>query len=87
MVLSKKEMLLLEEAILAGKDIREIEEIAKHADWVEEWRDKYEITPENIKLILRNEISNVFVKVLECAGVYKRTEEGMNAFKRFISSL
>lgn len=83
----KKEMLLLEEAILAGKDIREIEEIAKHADWVEEWRDKYEITPENIKLILRNEISNVFVKVLECAGVYKRTEEGMNAFKRFISSL
>lgn len=29
----------------------------------------------------------VFVKVLGCAGVYKRTEEGQVAFKRFIGSL
>ena len=83
----KQEMLLLEEAILTGKDIRAIDEIEKHADWVEEWCGNYEITAENINQILKDEIANVFVEVLKCAGVYKRTEEGMRAFKRFVSSL
>ena len=83
----KKEMLLLEDAILAGKDIRAIEEIEKHADWVDEWYGKYEITPNNINQIIKDEIANVFVEVLECAGVYKRTEAGQNAFKKFVSTL
>ena len=83
----EKEMLQLEEAMLAGKDIRTVEEIAKHADWVDEWRGKYEISADNIHQILKAEVANVFVEVLECAGVYKRTEEGMNAFKRFIAAL
>ena len=83
----KKEMNLLEDAILTGKDLREMEEIEKHADWVEAWRGKYEITAENVKQILKDEIAKVFVEVLECAGVYKRTEEGMKAFKRFVFSL
>ena len=32
-------------------------------------------------------IGIVFTKVLEDAGVYKRTEEGKAAFKRFVKSL
>ena len=83
----KKEMQILSEAILEGKDIRAIEEIEKHADWVEEWRDNYDITVDNINQILKDEIAKVFVQVLECAGVYKRTEAGQNAFKRFTSTL
>ena len=83
----KKEMQILADAILSGQDIRAIEEIEKHADWVEEWLDTYDITSENVNQILRDEIAKVFVKVLECAGVYKRTEDGMKAFKRFISVL
>ena len=83
----KKEMIQLEEAMIAGKDIRTIEEISKHADWVDEWRDKYELSADNINQILKAEVANVFVEVLECAGVYKRTEEGINAFKRFIAAL
>ena len=83
----KKEMQILSEAILEGKDIRGIEEIEKHADWVEEWRNNYDITVDNINQILKDEIAKVFVQVLECAGVYKRTESGQNAFKRFISTL
>ena len=83
----KKEMQILSEAILEGKDIRGIEEIEKHADWVEEWRNNYDITEDNINQILKDEIAKVFVQVLECAGVYKRTEAGQNAFKRFISTL
>lgn len=83
----KKEMSILADAIVAEKDIRTIKEIEKHADWVEQWRESYEITSENINHILKDEIANVFVQVLECAGVYKRTEKGQDAFRRFISIL
>lgn len=38
-------------------------------------------------LIIQKEIGIVFAKVLEDAGVYKRTDEGKSAFKRFIESL
>ena len=37
---------------------------------------KYEITGSNIHSIVQKEIGIVFTKVLEDAGVYKRTEEG-----------
>ena len=83
----KKEMDVLAEAIVAGKDLRTIEETSKHADWVEEWKDNYQITSENIKGILQDEVGKVFAKVLECAGVYKRDEQGVLAFKRFLSVL
>lgn len=75
------------EAILNGENIRENETIKSHADWVEAWRDCYAITAENISDILHKEIAECFVQVLECAGVYKRNEAGMAAFKRFIEAL
>ena len=64
-----------------------IEEIKIHADWVDEWLDYYDITTENIESIIQKEIADCFVQVLECAGVYKRTEKGFAAFKRFLSVL
>ncbi|MDO4977620.1 MAG: UDP-glucose--hexose-1-phosphate uridylyltransferase [Eubacteriales bacterium] len=83
----KKEMSDLADAILAESDLRANETLEKHADWVDAWIGNYEITAENVKEIIRDEISKVFVKVLECAGVYKRTEEGQAAFMRFVESL
>lgn len=83
----QKEMSLLATAVVEGKNIHDMEEIKAHADWVDEWRDSYEITLENIEGIIQKEIADCFVQVLECAGVYKRTEEGMAAFKRFLSVL
>lgn len=83
----QKEMGILAKAVVEGKNVHEIEEIKAHAEWVDEWRDLYEITPENIEGIIQKEIADCFVQVLECAGVYKRTEEGMAAFKRFLSVL
>ena len=84
----KGEMAHLKEAILAGKDLRADEELAKHADWVDEFRPKYDaITAENIDGIVEKEIGLVFMQVLEDAGVYKRTEEGQKAFDRFVKSL
>ena len=44
-------------------------------------------TAENIHGVVQAEIGKVFAKVLECAGVYKRTEEGMKAFDRFVESI
>ena len=83
----KKEMALLEEYILSKKDLRSSEELEKHADWVDGWIDKYDINSENIHGIVQDEISKVFVKVLECAGVYKRDEKGQEAFDRFVKTL
>ena len=83
----KKEMEILADALVNGKDIRTIECISKHADWVHEWYEKYQITSENIRSILHKEIGNRFVQVLECSGVFKGTEKGRKQFKRFLSEL
>lgn len=83
----KKEMALLEEAVLSGKNLREDETLEKHADWAEQWMRENTVTEDNIHEIVQREIGIVFSKVLECAGVYKRTEEGMKAFDRFIETI
>ena len=62
--------------------------IEKHADWVAEFLPKYEyLDKENIQDVLRKEVGNVFVHVLEDAGVYKCTPEGRTAFMKFIDRL
>jgi UDPglucose--hexose-1-phosphate uridylyltransferase len=84
----KQEMELLSEYILAGRDLRTHELLAKHADWAEGFLPSYpEVTEENINGILQEEIGKVFLQVLEHAGVYKRTPEGKEAFDRFLKAL
>lgn len=84
----KAEMESLAEYILQGKDIREDEMLAKHTEWVEEFLPQYEeINAANIMEILQQEIGKVFVAVLEDAGVYKSTPEGLEAFRRFLNNL
>lgn len=84
----KEELELLAEYILEGKDIASNEKIEKHAAWVSEFLPKYDhLDRENIEEVLHKEVGNVFVHVLEDAGVYKCTEEGRAAFMRFIQTL
>lgn len=84
----KTELADLADAILQKKDIRADETLAKHADWVEEFLPKYDsVTQDNIMDILQKEVGDVFVHVLEDAGVYKCTDEGRKAFDRFIKTL
>ena len=84
----KEEMEILADYLVEGKNIRENERIEKHADWVERFRGKYDgFTKENVMEILEKEVGIVFTNVLEDAGVYKCTEEGRIAFKRFIETL
>ena len=82
-----RELALLEEAILSGRDLRADETLEKHADWAEELMRKYAFTAENAGELLRREVGEVFRQVLEDAGVYKRTPEGQEAFARFAASL
>lgn len=84
----KEEMEILKDYIVNKKDVESNEKIAKHAEWVYEFSKKYDsINSENVESILREEIGLVFLKVLEDAGVFKQTEEGIRAFTRFIESL
>ena len=84
----KEELELLEEYILEGKDISSNEKIEKHASWVQQFLPKYkDLNRDNIHEILQKEVGNVFVHVLEDAGVYKCTEEGRSAFMRFVEKL
>lgn len=62
---------------------------ANHQQWAQQLKEKYgvqqnaEITDE----IIETELGNKFTRVLEDAGVYKQTKEGITAFKRFIQAL
>ena len=84
----KEELEILAEYLVEGKDVLSNEKIEKHAEWVKTFLPKYEeITKENVMDILQKEVGIVFTHVLEDAGVYKCTEEGRKAFKRFIAVL
>ncbi len=84
----KSEMAQLKDAILSGADLRKDEVLEKHADWVDAFSKKYDaITEDNIDDIIQKEIGEVFMHVLEDAGVYKRTKEGQAAFDRFVATL
>ena len=84
----KTEMATLSDAIVKGEDLYKNEATASHASWVEEFSSKYDkITKDNVDEILKEEIGIVFSKVLEHAGVYKQTDEGLAAFIKFTKSV
>lgn len=84
----KAELANLGKAIVTGEDLRANEELSKHADWVDELRAKYnDINADNVDSIIKTEVGIVFSKVLEHAGVFKRNEEGLAAFRRFAGSV
>ena len=84
----KGEMAALEQAMLENRDISSDEQLAKHAEWAEDIKKRHpDINSGNISGVIRDEIGHVFAKVLEHAGVYKRTPEGTAAFIRFAESV
>ena len=83
----KSELGELKEALLAGADLRADARLAPHADWAYEIAKSNRLTAENADGILRREVGAVFLRVLEDAGVYKRSAEGRAAFLRFADSV
>ena len=84
----KSEMEEVKQCLLCGQRVAEVERIASHGDWADELVAKYHsFSADTIDAVVEKEIGDVFVKVLEHAGVYKRTEEGKQAFLRFIEKV
>lgn len=82
------EIVALENAILNGENLENIPETASHASWARGVVERHtELSAENVRKILEQEIGEVFLEVLCDAGVFKRNEEGKIAFDRFISIL
>ncbi len=83
----KQELHDLAEAIVAGRDLAVDKVLCKHASWVEELKKTYTFTSENALDVLLQETGRVFAGVLEDAGVYKNTPEGMAGFLRFVEAV
>ncbi len=83
----KGEIALMKEKILGGVSLLSDESTAKHAAWVDSFKDKYSFTAENTEEILKAEIGKTFVEVLSDAGVYKDTPEGRGAFLKFLETV
>ena len=77
-----KEELATVEAYLLGQ----VDSVAPyHQDWAESLKQAHpDVTEETVKELVQTSVGQIFARVLEDAGVYKRTEEGQAAFRRFI---
>ena len=60
-----------------------------HQDWADDLKGTHpSITEEaEAEAIVRESVGRIFARVLEDAGVYKRTAEGQAAFRRFVATL
>ncbi len=84
----KTEMALLAECLTGENDLADYPELEQHAEWAKDIAARRtDLNKDNVDDILKEEISHVFVHVLEDAGVYKCTDEGRAAFRRFIATL
>jgi UDPglucose--hexose-1-phosphate uridylyltransferase len=87
----KTEMKELSYYLINKNKIEELDkksELVKHKDWALELTQKYlDINEMNVDEILRKEIGVKFSEVLEHSGVFKRDEEGIEAFNKFLNIL
>ncbi len=83
----KGELQDLAAAIVEGKDLEADPVLSKHAPWVAELKKQYAFTAENALDLLLQETGRVFSQVLEDAGVYKNTPEGMENFLKFVETV
>ncbi|WNO78896.1 UDP-glucose--hexose-1-phosphate uridylyltransferase [Streptococcus suis] len=70
------------EKFLLGQD-------SQVADYHQPWADRLKaehpvVTEETVEQVVRESVGQIFARVLEDAGVYKRTSEGQAAFLRFV---
>jgi UDPglucose--hexose-1-phosphate uridylyltransferase len=84
----KDELKAVAEALVAGKDLNADPLTASHALWAEEIKARHpELSADNVEEIVEQEVGVVFTKVLEDAGVFKRTAEGQEAYLRFVEAV
>ncbi|GEK90556.1 UDP-glucose--hexose-1-phosphate uridylyltransferase [Alkalibacterium kapii] len=60
---------------------------AIHKEWADELKQQNDITAQNVTEVVDEAVGDVFLQVLQDAGVFKRDKEGQAAFQRFIKEL
>ena len=83
----KGELTKVADMLAHGVDLAADPDTEKHAPWADALKEKYTFTPDNAQEIIQQETGLVFKRVLEDAGVYKRTPEGRAAFLRFLQTV
>ena len=82
------ELEAVRDAILSGCDLTADPRTASHAEWAAEVVKSHpELNADNAMDIIRAEVGAVFEQVLLDAGVFKRDDAGVAAFRRFIETL
>lgn len=83
-----RELQIIEDDILDGGDALCDSRIAHHAEWLGGFIGELKGAGRDaVHRRLEQEVANVFLDVLEDAGVYKRTDEGRDALRRFLKTL
>ena len=74
--------------LLHGDDLSANPQTASHACWAAEFMTRHpEFSADNAMEIIHAEVGAVFEQVLLDAGVFKRDENGLSAFKKFIEQI
>ena len=86
-------------AILPGRLKSEMVEVKKyllgednkiaesHLEWAQKIKANNNITEENVDEVLHQALVEIFEEVLQCAGVFKNTEDGEKGWEKFVNNL
>ena len=83
----ENELNILKNAIINHIDYTTYKELDKHNAWIKHLLKTYKFNSNNIDDILKNEVGEIFAKVLENAGVFKQDEKGKKAFIEFVKNI
>jgi UDPglucose--hexose-1-phosphate uridylyltransferase len=65
----------------------QLENLKKHAPMMTRLERGRQQSSQSLEKQIQDEVGRLFLKGLEDAGVFKQTEQGLEAFKRFMSTL
>ena len=85
----KDELEVVKQALVA-RDANMLEEagLEKHLPWLNEMLTRYEsVAADEARSVIETEVGKKFVEILECCGVYKLTDEGLEGIQRFINTI
>lgn len=82
----KDELALITKCLVEDIDVSSYEQLSLHKDWYQHLLT-LDINEDNVDEVLKQEVGNIFEKVLEDAGVFKMNDQGIEAFKCFINTL
>jgi UDPglucose--hexose-1-phosphate uridylyltransferase len=83
----KTEVALLKDCLLKEKEFSDYEELQKHQTWFTNIQEEYDYNKDTIDNILEQELTRIFVCVLEDAGVFKMNDIGVQAFTTFMKEM